>query len=117
MLKRIFVLVVIAAFFFVVIQFASVFFYAWQFDDFANDEVKYAPLRETTTKEHFVSHLIEQGHFYGLDIDPGGIAVEKNRDGDSGITTLAVDVNYTVPVDLYYFTFPLKRHFHTVTRY
>lgn len=117
MLKRIFVVIIIGVLFFVLLQFAGVFFYAWQFDDFTRDEVKYAPLRDASTKEHFVLHLIEQAHFYGLDIDPEDIGYQKNRDADSGITTLAVDVNYTVPVDLYYFKLPLKRHLHAVTRY
>jgi hypothetical protein len=46
MLKRIFVLVLLAGMFFVGMQFLSVFFYVWEFEDFIKDELKFAVVRE-----------------------------------------------------------------------
>lgn len=117
MLRRIFVFVLIGALFFVGIQFASVYFYAWEFDDFVRDEVKFAPVRESDDKAHLVEHITRQAQFYGLEIDPKSIEVVKHTDTGSGITKLEVDVNYTSPVDLYYFTFPLRRSVRTATSY
>ena len=121
MIKRVFGFVVIGALFFVAVQFAAVYFYAWEFDDFVRDEVKYAPTRESDEKEslrtHFQGHLTQQAQFYGLTLNPDGITVDKHTDTDSGITRLNVEVNYTTPVDLYYFTFPIRRHIVANTMY
>jgi hypothetical protein len=117
MIKRIFVFVLIGAMFFVAVQFISVFFYAWEFDDFVADEVKFAPIREDDSKEHLVEHIKRQAQFYGLNVNEKAINVDKRTDTDSGITTLAVDVTYTTPVDLFYFTYQLRRHIHTATMY
>ena len=117
MLKRIFLFVVIGSLFFVGIQFASVFFYAWEFEDFVKDEVKYAPTRESDETQHLVEHILEQGHFYELEIEPGDITVRKHTDPGSGITTLEVDAGYGSPVDLYYFTYRIRRTVGAVTMY
>jgi hypothetical protein len=117
MLKRLFVFVLIGAVFFVAIQFASVFFYAWQFEDFVKDEVKFAPMRESDERAHLVEHILSQGQSYSLTLDPKDIEVQKHTDTDSGITTLQVKVNYTSPVDLYYFTYPLRRNIRAATMY
>jgi hypothetical protein len=117
MLKRIFVFVLIGALFFVALQFISVFFYTWEFEDFIRDEVKFAPVRESDDKEHLVEHIKEQAQYYSLQIDEKNIRVEKSTNDDSGVTSLSIDVVYTTPVDLYYFTFPMRRHVFTATMY
>jgi hypothetical protein len=117
MLKRLFVLIAIGALFFVAAQFAAVFFYAWEFDDFVRDEVKFAPMRESDEKAHLVDHIINQGQFYSLAVAPTDIEIQKHTDTDSGITTLQVKVNYTSPVDLYYVTYPLRRSILAATTY
>jgi hypothetical protein len=117
MLKRIFVFVLIGAMFFVGMQFLSVFFYAWEFEDFVRDELKFAVVREDDSKEHLSQHIKQQAQYYGLNINAKNIVVEKSTDTDSGITTLSADVNYTSPVDLFYFTYQLRRHVHALSRY
>jgi len=117
MLKRIFVFVLIGSLFFVAVQFASVFFYALEFEDFVKDEVKFAPMRESDERAHLADHIISQGQFYSLAIEKKDIEVQKHTDTDSGITTLQVKVNYTSPVDLYYFTYPLHRSVLAMTTY
>ncbi|HLH32556.1 MAG TPA: hypothetical protein VKY31_15240 [Terriglobia bacterium] len=121
MIKRVFGFVVIGALFFVSVQFAAVYFYAWEFDDFVRDEVKFAPMREGEEKEnlksHFQDHLTQQAQFYGLTLNPQDISVDRHTDTDSGITNLNVEVNYTTPVDLYYFTYPIRRHITANTMY
>ena len=109
MLKRIFLLVLIGGLFFVAIQFAAVFFYAWEFEDFVKDEVKYSPMRESSERAHLVDHIVSKAQFYNLALDAKDVVVQKNTDVGSGITTLQVHVSYTSPVNLYYFTFPLRR--------
>src|SRR5260370_40974608 len=98
--KRIFVFVMIGALFFVGMQFISVYFYAWEFDDFTRDELKFAPTREDDSKEHLVEHIKQEGQFYGLSLNEKDIIINKRTDQDSGITTLSADVTYTNPVDL-----------------
>jgi hypothetical protein len=117
MLKRLFVFVVIGALFFVSVQFISVFFSAFAFDDFVKDEVRYAPVRENDTKEHLVEHILEQSKFYRVILDESDIHVNRSVDKDSGVTTLSVDLTYTSPVDLYYFTYEIRRHLHAQTKY
>ena len=117
MLKRIFVLVLLGAMFFVGMQFFSVYFYAFEFDDFVQDELKFAQAREDGTKEHLTEHIKEQAQYYGLKVDPKNIVIDKTTDQDSGITTVSADVTYTTPVDLYYFVYQLRRHLHAVARY
>ena len=117
MLNRLCVFVVIGALFFVGLQFASVYFYAWEFDDFVRDELKFAMMRERHTEDRLVDHIIEQAQFYGLTTDKKNIRVETHHDSTSGLTFLAVDVNYSTPVDLYYSTYQLRRHVHASTRY
>ena len=117
MLKRILLFVVIGALFFIAIQFASVFFYAWEFEDFVRDEVKYTPTRESDANDHLVEHIVEEGHFYSLELAPSDVTVQKSTDSHSGITTLEVDASYTSPVDLYYFTYPIRRVVRAVTKY
>jgi hypothetical protein len=117
MLKRIFVFVLLGAMFFVGMQFISVFFYAWEFDDFVRDELKFAPAREDDSKEHLVEHITEQARYYGLTLNQRDLIVGKATDTDSGVTTLSADVTYTTPVDLYYLTYQLRRHIHATASY
>jgi len=117
MLKRIFVFILIGAAFFVGMQFISVFFYALEFDDFVRDELKFVPAREDESKEHLVEHIVQEGEYYGLNINAKDVLIEKTTANDSGITTLSADVTYTTPVDLYYFTYQLHRHIHASTMY
>jgi hypothetical protein len=115
MLKRILVFVLAAATFFVALQFTSVLFYAWAFDDFTRDEVKFAPIREGVSKEYLIQRIKQQAQLYGFNVGDKDIRVEKNT--DSSITVLAVDVTYSTSVDLFYFTYPFRRHVRTSTRY
>jgi len=117
MLKRILVFVLIGAVFFVGLQFASVFFYFGLFDDFVNDEVKFASIRENDSREHLAEHIMGQAQSYHLDLDPKDIRIDKRTDPASGLTTLSVDLNYSAPVDLYYFTSQIRRHLHTARTY
>src|SRR2546428_11584643 len=117
MIKRIFVFVMMGAMFFVGMQFISVFFYVWEFDDFVRDEVKFAPIREDDSKEHLVEHIKRQVQFYGLDVNQKAISIGKSIDKGYGITTLSADVTYTTPVDLFYFIYQLRRHIHTSAMY
>ena len=117
MVKRVFVFVLIGAMFFVGTQFLAVLFYAWEFDDLASDEVKFAPIRQDDSRERLVSHIREEALYYGLKVDEKAITVIRNTDLDSGVRHLAVDITYTTPVDLYYFTYQLRRHIHPSTMY
>ena len=117
MFKRVFVFVLIGATFFVGMQFLAVMFYAWEFDDLANDEVKFAPVRQDDSRDRLVGHLKEEALYYGLKVDDKAITVTKNTDTNSGIRQLAVDISYTTPVDLYYFTYQLHRHIRPSTMY
>jgi hypothetical protein len=101
MLKRIFIFVLLGAMFFVGMQFLSVFFYAWEFEDFIKDELKFAVVREDDSKEHLTEHIKQQAQYYGLNINAKNILVEKSTDIDSGITTLSADVAYATPVNLF----------------
>ena len=103
--------------FFVGMQFLSVFFYAWEFEDFIKDELKFAVVREDDSKEHLTEHIKEQAQYYGLNINEKNIVVEKSKAPDSGITTVSADVTYVTPVDLFYFTYQLRRHIHALSRY
>lgn len=117
MLKRVFVFVLIGVLFFVAVQFAAVFFYAWEFEDFVKEEVKYSPMRESAEREHLVDHIVSHAQLYNLAIDAKDVVVQKHTDADSGITTLQVNVSYTSPVDLYYFTYQLRRRILAATSY
>ena len=117
MLKRVFVFVLIGARFFVGLQFVSVYFYAWEFDDFVRDELKFALMRERGTEQHLVDHIRDTAQFYGMTTDKKNIRIEKHKDASSGLTFLAADVNYSTPVDLFYFTYQLHRHVHASTVY
>ena len=117
MLKRIFVFVVIGGLFFVSVQFISVFFNAFEFDDFVKDEVKFAPIRENDTKAHLAEHILKQSKLYRVILGENDVRVNRNTDTASGVTTLAVDLNYTSQVDLYYFTYEIPRHLHAQTKY
>jgi hypothetical protein len=117
MLKRIFIIVVLTGLFFVAMQFVSVFFYAWEFDDFVRDELRFAPAREHESKEHLAEHIKEEAQYYGLSLKDKDIVIHNATDTHSGITTLSADVSYTTPVDLYYFSYELQRHVHATAMY
>jgi hypothetical protein len=110
MLRRLVIWVLFGAAFFVTIQFIPAYFYASEFDDFVKDEVKFAPTRESTDREHLTEHITAASLHYGVQIDRKGISVSKSRNSDSDLETLTVSVAYSIPVDLYYFTRPLHRH-------
>lgn len=117
MLKRIFVFVVIGALFFVGMQFFSVYFYASEFDGFVKDELKFAAAREDDSKEHLTEHIKEQAQYYGLNVNDKDIVIERSTNNDPGVTSVSADVTYTTPVDLYYFTYQLRRHVHAAVMY
>jgi hypothetical protein len=100
---RIFLWLAMAATFYVGVQYAKVYFYVTEFNDFIADEVKFAPTRESTEEDHLQEHIRDASGQYGLEIDLGEIKVNKTHDMDNDISTLAVDVSYSVPVDLYFF--------------
>ncbi len=114
-MKRLLVFTLMAAAFFVGVQFVCVYFYVYEFDDFVKDEVKFAPIREKDTKEHLVDHITRQAMIYSLAVDK--VKVRRNTDGESGLTTLAIDLNYTASVDLYYTSFLIHRSLHASTTY
>ncbi|HYR44493.1 MAG TPA: hypothetical protein VER98_15800 [Terriglobia bacterium] len=109
MVKRLLIWVLFGAGFFVAIQYLPAYFYASEFDDFVKDEMKFAPTRESTDKEHLTAHITDASAHYGVHIDPKGITVTKTYNADSNLRTLTVSVAYTIPVDLYYFTPQLRR--------
>jgi len=50
-------------------------------------------------------------------LDKKDIQVIKRRDEARGVNFLTVDVDYRMPVDLYYFTHEVKFHVHASTVY
>jgi hypothetical protein len=116
MLYRIAAIAIAGAIFVVCLQFTQVLFFAWAFDDFVKDEVKFAPLRDTK-KERLIGHIREKAQGNGLTLDPQLVHYQKYFDSATGIRTLAVDVDYTAPVDLFYLTYPMKRRLHASTNY
>ena len=110
MLKRVLIWVLFGAAFFVAIQYLPAYFYASEFDDFVKDEVKFAPTRESTDREHLTQHITDASTHYGVQIDPKGITIEKTQNTDSDYRTLTVSIAYRMPVDLYYFTPRLRRN-------
>src|SRR5262245_34626493 len=117
MLKHILIAIAISFLFFVGIQFGAVYFYALEFDDFVRDEVKFTPMREPRTRGHLVEHITEQAKYYGLILDKKTILVSQGQDRATGITKLSVDLEYSSPVDLYYFTTNIRRHLHATSTY
>jgi hypothetical protein len=117
MLRRVVVFVLGGNIFFAALQFTSVFFYAWSFDDFTRNEVKSAPIREDDSKEYLIQRIKERAQFYGFNIGDKDIRVEKNTNNNSSMKVLAVDVTYTTSVDLLYFTYQLRRHVRSSTTY
>jgi hypothetical protein len=109
MVKRLLIWVLLGAGFFVAIQYIPAYFYASEFDDFVKDEVKFAPTRESTDKEHLTEHITEMSTRYGVRIDPKGIIIKKTENTASNFETLSISVTYSIPVDLYYFTHQLHR--------
>jgi hypothetical protein len=93
-------------------QFATVYFYVWEFQDFVKDEVKFAPFRENADENRVFLHILDAARYYNLEIDPKEIKVSKAITiPGMAWTTLGVDVDYTALVDLKGFKHPL--HFHT----
>ena len=115
--KRLLILVFMGCLMYVALQYIPVFFYALEFDDFVRDEVKYAPLRETDDKEHITRHILDEGGYYRMILDRKDINVTKTRDLSRGINFLTADVDYRMPVDLYYFTHEVRFHLHASTVY
>jgi len=94
-------------------QCAPVYFYAWEFDDFIKDEVKFAPLRESTYEDHLRAHILDLARHYKFDLDPKQIRISKTPTiPGMSWQTLSVEVTYSAPVDLDLFTREL--HFHTI---
>jgi hypothetical protein len=115
--KRLLILVFLGCLLYVALQYVPLFFYALEFDDFVRDEVKFAPLRETDDKEHIMQHILDEARFYRMILDKNDIKVTKTRDSSRGINFLTADVEYRMPVDLYYFTHEVRFHLHTSTAY
>jgi hypothetical protein len=115
--KRLFILVFLGSLLYVAIQYIPVLFYALEFDDFVKDEVKFAPMRETDDPQHLTQHILNEARYYKMILDKNDIQVTKTRDNARGVTFLAVDVDYRMPVDLYYFTHEVRFHRHASTVY
>lgn len=92
---------------------ASVYFYAEEFQDFVNDQVKFAPFRQNTDEVRLSEQIRDAARYYNLRIDrPGDIKIHKTQTIPGMTwTTLGVDVRYTALVDLSLFKQPV--HFHT----
>lgn len=115
--KRLFSMVLVGGIFYVALQYVPALFYAYEFEDFVRDEVKFAPLRETTDPKHLREHILDQARQYRMIVDKESVQVTNTRDRDRGINVLTVDVNYRMPVDLYYFIHELPFHSHVSTAY
>jgi hypothetical protein len=116
--SRILIWIFIGALFYVGLQYVPVYFYALEFDDFVKDQVKYAPARKTTETTQLLQLIADEAKRDRMVLDPKrDIKVLKARDAARGVRTLAVDVDYMIPVDLYYFTHPVKFHVHAETVY
>ncbi len=89
-------------------QYIPVLFYAWEFDDFVRDEVRFTPVRESIERDHLADHILQQARLYKLILDDKGVQVTKTRDPRRGIRVLAVEVGYRAPVDLYYFVHEIR---------
>ena len=83
-------------------KYAQMYFYVAAFDDFVKDEVKFAPTRESTDKEHLNEHITDAAEQYGMHLDTKGINIEKQHFESEGsyIDTLRVDVSYSAELDL-----------------
>jgi hypothetical protein len=108
--KRILIWVLLGGASYVGMQYIPVLFYAWEFNDFVRDEVRFAPLRETTEQAHLQDHILEQAKRYRLIIDRRNVRVTKTRDPHRGIEILAVEIDYRAPVDLYYMVHEVPFH-------
>jgi hypothetical protein len=117
MIRRILIWTLLVAAFFVAIQFIPAYFYASEFEDFVKDEVKFAPTRESTDRDHLVEHIMEASNQYGVQVNPKDIFVKKTENTDSNYETLSVSVAYSIPVDLYYFTHQLHFQVNTSISY
>lgn len=117
MLRRIVIVVVVLGLFLGVLQYLPVLFYAWEFNDFINDEVKFAPMRESDENKHIVDHILEQGRKYGMVLDKNTVQLTKQYHPESGITTLTIDVDYSAPIDFRYFLYQARFHHHASTNY
>ena len=115
--KRILVFVFLGSLLYVAVQYVPLWFYALQFDDFVRDEVKFTPMRESVDKDHLQQHIYNEARFYKMILDKKDIQVIKKRDEARGVNFLTVDVDYRMPVDLYYFTHEVKFHVHAATVY
>ena len=117
MLRRVLLFVFLGALFIAAIQFIPAYFYASEFDDFVKDEVKFAPTRESTQREHLVEHILAEAMYYGVDVNPKDIVIKKTKSADSNFEKLTVSVPYTISVDLYYFTHRMHRQVDASTGY
>lgn len=92
-------------------QFATVYFYVSEFQEFIKDQVKFAPLRESADETHLRTTILDGARYYNVKIDPDEIKIQKTLT-IPGMTwsTLGVDVSYTALVDLSLFKQPLRFH-------
>jgi hypothetical protein len=115
MLRRLLLFVFLAAVFIAAIQFIPAYFYASEFDDFVKDELKFTPSRESPQREHLVDHILQSAMHYGVEVNREDIVVKKSKGGE--YQKLTVSVSYSMPVDLYYFTWRLHRQVNASTAY
>jgi hypothetical protein len=93
-------------------QFATVYFYVWEFQDFVNSEVRSIPTRDVVPEVHLITQIVDMARYCKIELDPKQIRIRK-KVTIPGMTwtTLAVDVTYSAPVDLHVYRQPL--YFHT----
>jgi len=110
--RQIFFAAFLCSSFYAFTQFATVYFYVTEFQDFIKDEVKFAPFRERADEAHLLAQIRDAARYYNLRIDPNEIKIRKTATIPGMTwTTLGVDVTYSALVDLSLFQQPL--HFHT----
>ena|SRR5579862_9402970 len=110
-LRQLFFVTFLLSSFYAFTQFATAYFYVSEFQDFIQDQVKFAPLRERADEMHLAMNIVDAARYYNLEIDPKEIKIRKTATvPGTSWSTLAVDVTYTAFVDLDVFKQPLRFH-------
>jgi len=106
---RLLMWLVIVVAFYAGAKYAQMYFYVAAFDDFVRDEVRFAPARKTTDKDHLTAHLMDAAGEYGVQLDPHNIQI-TSRQQQPNIQTLTVDVSYSAELDLRFYRPEIQFH-------
>jgi hypothetical protein len=101
--RRLFYILVVAAAIFVGSQYAPAYFYAFQFDDFIQQEVKYAAASKKTPDD-IKRELLDKAPEFHIPITPRDIHITHRG------PSFTLDVDYTWPIDLRVYHHDLKFH-------